>query len=116
MPESLDLADFEERLLALQEETLGVADLVDSAAQPVTLDQNSVGRLSRMDAMQGQAMAQASAERQQQQLNKIEQALDRIEIGNYGRCLECDEFIAVARLNIDPTSEFCITCAQALEF
>lgn len=66
---------------------------------------NRVGRLSRMDAMQGPAMAQASADRQRQRLQKITAALARVESGAYGRCLECDGFIADKRLDVDLTAE-----------
>ena len=68
-----------------------------------------------MDAMQGQAMAQASVDRQRQLLQKVEAALARVENGDYGRCLECDGFIAGKRLEVDLTAEYCIECAQALE-
>ena len=110
-----DLDYFEERLLALQEQIMGIADLVGDAAQTVELDQNRVGRLSRMDAMQGQAMARASAERQAVQLKLVSAALERIDAGEYGRCLECDEDIANGRLEVDPTAEYCISCAQSRE-
>lgn len=111
----LDLAYFEEKLLDMQEDVMGIADLVGASAQAVELDQNRVGRLSRMDAMQGQAMAQASAGRQEQQLTLIADALERIDEGVYGRCLECDDRIAHARLDVEPTAEYCINCAQKLE-
>ena len=110
----LDLQYFEERLLDVQEEIMGISDLIQDASKPVVLDQNSVGRLSRMDAMQSQAMAQAGAERQQQRLLLIEQALQRIDEDLYGRCLECDDFIATVRLKIEPTIEHCIQCAELL--
>jgi len=109
------LSIFQHKLLALKSETLGAAELTHDAAKPVELDQNRVGRLSRMDAIQGQAMAQASADRQHQLLQKIEAALARLERGAYGRCFECDGFIADKRLEVDLTAEYCIECAQALE-
>jgi DnaK suppressor protein len=112
---TIDLKDFEQRLLTLQEQTLGVADLVADSAKPVTLDQNSVGRLSRMDAIQGQAMAQASMHLQQKQLGRIETALQRVDAGDYGRCLECDNWIAIGRLLVDLTAEYCIVCARDKE-
>ena len=115
MASGLDLAHFEKLLRDLHEQTLGVADLVESSAKPVILDQNSVGRLSRVDAMQGQAMAQASAQRQRVLLKKIAAALARVEQGDYGRCLVCDTWIAAGRLAIDLTAEHCIACAQARE-
>ena len=111
----LDLNYFEERLLDLQEQTMGIADLVAVSADTVELDQNRVGRLSRIDAMQGQAMAQASVERQAQQLKLISRALQRIDDGVFGRCLECDRAIVPGRLEIDPAVESCVDCAQQLE-
>ncbi|MBT8115778.1 MAG: TraR/DksA C4-type zinc finger protein [Arenicella sp.] len=112
---ALDLEYFETRLLEMQAQVMGIAGLVAGAAGTVELDQNRVGRLSRMDAMQGQAMAQASAARQAHQLKLIEFALQRIDDGVYGLCLECDNKIAVARLEIDPATEYCISCAEKLE-
>ena len=112
---SIDLEHFKDRLLAIQAEIMGLNEMTLGAAKTVELDQNRVGRLSRMDAMQGQAMARASADRQQQQLKSIKLALTRIEKGSFGRCLECDEAIATARLEVDPTNNYCIECAQSLE-
>jgi DnaK suppressor protein len=83
------------------------------ARQPVALDQQSVGRLSRMDAMQGQAMAQEAERRRIQRLHLIEAALRRIEEGDYGLCVECDEEIAPKRLDLDPAVATCIRCAGA---
>ena len=110
--DQLNLEHFEDKLLDMQEDIMGITDLIGVSSEVVELDQNRVGRLSRLDAMQGQAMAQASAERQQKQLILIANALERIDEGEYGRCLECDNPIAVARLEIEPTAEFCITCAE----
>jgi DnaK suppressor protein len=83
------------------------------AGKPVELDQASVGRLSRIDAMQAQQMAQASERRRQQQLLKIEVALRRIETGEYGYCFVCGEEIDVRRLGVDPTNTRCIRCVEA---
>lgn len=91
-----------------------VADSKDSAAT-VELDQSKVGRLSRMDAMQGQAMAQASVQRQQAMLRNIEAALQRIDDGSYGLCIDCDEPIAVKRLEFDPTVSRCVSCESKRE-
>ena len=79
---------------------------------PVELDQQSVGRLSRMDAMQQQAMSDAEARRRQTDLNRIEAALARIEEGEFGWCLECGEAIALKRLEVDPMATLCVGCAK----
>ena len=104
----IDLDYFRTKLKELARQINSLAQQVDGAARPVELDQTRVGRLSRMDAMQGQAIAQASVTRRQAQTQALKKALARIVAGNFGRCLECDEFIALARLDIDPTVELCI--------
>lgn len=80
-------------------------------SKPVELDQAMVGRLSRMDAMQGQAMAQATARRRKEQLQRIEGALRRIESGDFGYCAICDTDIDPKRLRVDPTLTRCIKCS-----
>ncbi|MGQ4879717.1 TraR/DksA family transcriptional regulator [Billgrantia sp. LNSP4103-1] len=78
----------------------------------VMLDQQSVGRLSRMDALQGQAMAKAEEERRQLAMRRIDAALARLDRGEFGECIECGEWIAVKRLEWDPTVLKCIHCAE----
>lgn len=95
-------------LLELSEESR------DSQA-PVELDQTRQGRLSRMDAMQGQAMAQATDARRRQQIAALKAALARIESDEFGQCLACGERIAEARLESNPAITRCIDCASARE-
>ena len=85
------------------------------AEEPVELDQTRQGRLSRMDAMQAQAMSKATGEQRRRMLREIELALERVEDGTYGECLECGEPIASGRLEANPTARLCIRCAEALE-
>ncbi len=84
----------------------------DVAAATVELDQTRVGRLSRMDAMQAQAMSQEARRRRQLELARIEQALQRIDSGAFGFCLQCEEPIAAGRLELDPSIPLCIHCAE----
>ena len=89
--------------------------LQESAAEsraPVALDQTSVGRLSRIDAMQDQAMALASQRRRRAELAKIGAALRRIDEGEYGYCAVCGEEIAAKRLQVDPVATLCVRCAS----
>ena len=94
------------------------AVLIDDSLQSkesratVMLDQQSVGRLSRMDALQGQAMAQAGEDRRQLLLRRIEAALARIGREEFGECVECGEWISAKRLQWDPTVLKCIDCAE----
>jgi DnaK suppressor protein len=78
---------------------------------PVLLDQQSVGRLSRMDALQQQAMASAQDARRKARLRAIKAALARLEAGDFGWCEDCGEFIGTKRLDLDPTLMRCVSCA-----
>lgn len=78
---------------------------------PVELDQQSVGRLSRMDAMQLQAMAQETSRRRAAQLRRIAAALTRIDEGEFGYCIECGDEIPERRLELDPAVPLCVGCA-----
>ncbi len=79
---------------------------------PVMLDQDSVGRLSRIDAMQVQAMALAQAKRRASERVAIDAALKRLDVGEYGYCLKCGDDIASARLEHNPAVTVCIDCAK----
>ena len=83
----------------------------DSCA-PVTLDPQSVGRLSRMDAIQQQAMHIANDARRQHLHTALLAALKLMDAGDYGYCHHCDEIIGSGRLAIDPTGTLCVNCAQ----
>lgn len=94
-----------------------LADLRQQSSQtavdraPVVLDQQSVGRLSRMDAMQAQSMAAAIEDRRRRRSAQIELALRRVADGEFGYCEECGEFIGEKRLAIDPIARRCVGCA-----
>ena len=103
------------RLLQLQQELQGLKGTGEDAASVVELDQTAVGRLSRMDALQGQAMSKETGRRRQLELQKIAAALRRIDSGDYGYCLSCDEPIARERLALDPAATLCIDCANKKE-
>lgn len=99
------------RLQQLNEQ-LGNAD---EATRPVTLDQQSVGRVSRIDAIQQQQMALANRQQASALQQRIELALRRIDDGSYGDCLQCGEAIAEARLQAQPWANLCIDCQSARE-
>ena len=92
-------------------------DLLESSTasagdrRPVELDQQSVGRLSRLDAMRVQAMAEALEANRQLRLRRIIAALKRLDEGEYGTCAGCGEPIPPNRLIIDLTLTRCVDCA-----
>ena len=102
------------RTLMLDELTLldqeDTASIEDRAT--VTLDQQSVGRLSRMDALQRQALAQATQRRRDVRRTRLKAALTRMDEDEFGFCEDCGDEIAFARLKLDPTVTVCIDCAS----
>ena len=79
---------------------------------PVTLDQQSVGRLSRMDAMQQQSMDLAKEERRAKRLAILAAAVKRMDEDEFGYCLKCGEDIPPARLDVDPAVTLCVDCVE----
>lgn len=111
----MDINHYKKILLYKQQELLNRTNSNENAADVVELDQSKVGRLSRMDALQAQAMSLETKRRRQLELTKIKSALLRIENDEYGFCLRCDNEIPENRLQIDPAATHCINCASQLE-
>ena len=105
----------ETRLASLRAELEAAISQGKEGGAPVELDQTRVGRLSRMDAMQGQAMAKAANERAARELAQVKAAQRRLSDADFGLCLDCDEAIAWPRLQLNPSVRLCIACAQQRE-
>ena len=78
---------------------------------PVQLD-GSIGRLSRMDAIESQRIAIGLKARQQQTLLRVQGALEAMRQGTYGQCRRCRSPIAVERLEAQPDAVLCVQCAE----
>lgn len=110
--DQLNIAEFKALLLAKRDLLQQVEAKGKESAGVVELDQSKVGRLSRMDALQGQAMSLEAQRRRVIELQKIQAALKRLEDGEFGYCLKCGEFIGLGRLQIDPAAPCCVKCAD----
>ena len=104
------LAYFRKRLEDLEQEIREdmYANPEDSGV--VELD-SSIGRLSRMDALQNQQMALELKRRQENQLLRIENAFKRLAKGQYGLCGKCKKPIEEDRLEVFPDTVSCVRCA-----
>ena len=111
----IDLKAITARLKARREELLHLAETSAESRKPVELDQTRVGRLSRMDALQDQAMQLETGRRRQIELKRIDGALVRLAEDDYGYCVGCGEEIAAKRLEFDPTTPVCIDCAETAD-
>lgn len=78
--------------------------------KPVSLDA-SIGRLSRMDAINNKAINDMALRDKKQTLKKLERAKERGQVGKLGTCMNCGEDIPFGRLKIMPYSTRCVKCA-----
>ena len=106
-----DAKQAREALVARREELEILSEVSAESRETVALDQQSVGRLSRMDSMQQQAMAQATERQRAVEISRIENALKRLDEDEYGACAECGEDISEKRLAVDPAASHCVKCA-----
>jgi len=108
----MNIKKLKTRLLKERDELVHLAEMTEEDRKPVELDQSAVGRLSRMDALQSQAMALETERRREIELHRIDAALQRISAGEFGFCNSCGEEIEIKRLELDPTAPVCIECAE----
>ena len=81
-------------LEGLQDNTRNIPDIADRASEETD-----------------RALELRTRDRSRKLVGKIEQALRRIDEGEYGYCLECGEEIAAKRLEIDAAASQCVRCA-----
>ena len=108
----MDIQYFKQRLLDRRDELEDIIEDSKQSKKPVELDQTSVGRVSRGDALQQQAMAVNVHKRRKDEIQRIDTALARIESDDFGYCVACDEEISVERLEMDPSLALCVKCAK----
>ena len=106
------IEEFRKELLSRLEELEESEKSTSEDHATVELDQATQGRLSRMDAMQVQAMALETKRRRDLGMLRIKAALKRIDEDEFGWCLRCGEEIAFERLQWDPSTPNCIGCAS----
>lgn len=110
--DDIDAKKMRSNLKERRDQLLERANSNKDSRDTVELDQARLGRLSRIDAMQGQAMAQETERRRKVELQRIEAALERLDTDEFGYCLTCGDKIALKRLELDPAVTLCITCAD----
>ncbi len=101
-----------QKLLHLRSELKDLEESFGEETKPVELSQASVGSLSRMDAMQARKVAEEGGRRRKRQIQKIDGALRRIKLGEFGQCFVCEEELDARRLADDPTITRCMNCTE----
>lgn len=113
MTEHLDEATVRDRLLRELAEVEALDKASEEDRDTVEFDQTTVGRLSRMNEIQGQAMAVEAHRRRETRIARIRSALARLDAGEYGICVACGEEIDARRLAADLSTPTCVTCAAS---
>lgn len=85
----------------------------EEALRPVELDQTAVGRLSRIDSLQNQGLTRNLHDREQAKLGQVVTAIERIDAGTYGLCVDCGGEIRFERLQVFPETPICTGCGGA---
>lgn len=117
MAEELTESELESLCAALdvlEEELARQLKGLSEGVKPVDLDE-PIGRLSRMDAMQQQKMAEASRRSIRQRYDRVVAAIAACKRGEYGLCLSCQEPVGVKRLSARPETALCLGCQAAKE-
>ncbi len=88
--------------------------LVDSftaTSKPVAPD-NAIGRLTRMEAISSQNISEASLNSARAKLVKLEKALGKVDLPDFGVCVHCSNPIPQGRIMLMPENVLCVSCAE----
>jgi len=91
------------------------ADIIETEkmTQPIG-PENSIGRVSRMDAINNKSVMEASLRSKVSKRNKLKMALANVDKEGFGLCTRCKNVINPARLMFMPESTKCIHCADKI--
>jgi DnaK suppressor protein len=93
------------------DEALGEITELEELTKPIA-PENSIGRVSRMDAINNKSVNEVALAQTRQKLNKLEKALKNIDSSAFGSCYKCGREIPMGRLVLMPESTLCIKCAS----
>lgn len=82
---------------------------LEELTKPIPLDA-SIGRVSRMDAINNRTINEASLREKKKLLQRLERVLENIENKNFGKCSKCGEEIPYGRLEYMPHTTRCVKC------
>lgn len=95
---------------SLEETREHIADLVE-LTRPIP-PENSIGRLSRMEAINSKSVNEAALRQARNRLAKLEHALAKVDSEEFGICVRCKQEIGSARLLFIPETTTCVKCAR----
>tara|TARA_R110000868_G_scaffold111119_1_gene300284 strand:- start:254 stop:577 length:324 start_codon:yes stop_codon:yes gene_type:complete len=72
----------------------------------------SIGRVSRMDAINNKSVTEASLRQAEIKLGNLKRVLEKFGTQDFGVCLKCKQPIPIGRILIRPQSLLCVNCAS----
>ena len=103
--------EISEKLEVEIEETKKLIEEYKESTQPVVLD-NTIGRLSRMDAIMNKSVREASMRQAVDKLSKLTFVLSKVGKSEFGICRNCKKPIPIERIMAIPESMYCVHCSQ----
>lgn len=79
--------------------------------KPIEVNDGSIGRVTRMDAIQQKSMLEANLRSAEELLSNLERALDNLDKPFFGICAKCQRQIPLERILVIPETRFCVNCA-----
>ncbi len=107
---TIELNEFRKTLKTRQAELSEVLHNREALAIETSADE-----LDRIQQAQERDYAMGAIDRDSLRLREIRAALERVEDGSFGICLNCEEEIAAKRLAAVPWTALCIVCQEAAE-
>lgn len=74
--------------------------------------ENSIGRISRMDAINNKSVVEAALRETLQKMSQLQIIQKEIDNDYFGLCMKCKKQIPFGRIMIRPESRFCVDCAK----
>lgn len=96
----------------IAEAEASIADM-EAMTQPIS-PENSIGRVSRMDAINNKSVMESALRNKKSKLSKLKVALNHVDAEDFGICVMCKNPIQEARLIYMPESTYCVRCAARL--
>jgi len=89
--------------------------LLGSPNRDEILIENAAEDFDRLQQRMNRELAIRMLDRESRLLKIVEEALDRMETGDFGVCLRCEEEIPEKRLQAVPWASHCISCQEKLD-
>ncbi|MZG54565.1 MAG: hypothetical protein F3742_01255 [Nitrospinae bacterium] len=103
-------AELKQKIIEEIETQKHLIESFEETSKPVAPD-NAIGRLTRMEAISSQGISEASLNSAKVKLAKLEKALEKVHLPEFGVCVRCSNSIPQGRIMLMPESTVCVNCA-----